>query len=59
MSNIPYHPLVRSRREIRLIVLEDIDSAAGSLVSTLTRLLYSRMFRNPNNRGHSELSQHS
>lgn len=29
MSNIPYQPLVRSRREIRLLILEDIDSAAS------------------------------
>lgn len=29
MSNIPYQPLVRSRREIRLIVLKDIGSATS------------------------------
>lgn len=29
MSNVPYQQLVRSRREIRLIILEDIDSAAS------------------------------
>lgn len=29
MSNIPYQPLVRSRQEVRLIVLQDIDSTAS------------------------------
>ncbi|KAJ9652678.1 hypothetical protein H2198_008081 [Neophaeococcomyces mojaviensis] len=29
MSNIPYQPLIQSRREIRLVILEDIDNATS------------------------------
>lgn len=35
MSNIPYQPLIRSRREIRLIVLKDMDGGPNTADSLL------------------------